>query len=182
MHLSDFGRREGLAVGHEQQRQDHDGEDEIGYRSAGDDRRPLAEPLAMKGHGPFRRAQLGQPRDRQTRSGVGVAKHLDVAAERDRAELPASAGPVPPAEQFRPKPDREYLDPDPIPARNPIVAKLVNKDEDGQHNEKNADVINPAVQKRCQKIHLLSAGSAKRALAPLPITCSAIARAALSKS
>src|SRR4029077_4924181 len=147
-----------------------------------DNRRPLPQTLAVERYGPFGRAELGQPCDRQARGGIGVAKHLDVATERDRAEFPTGAGAVPPTEQFRAKADRKYLDPDPIPAGDPIVAELVNKDEDRQHDQKNADVINSAVQKRCQIVHFRSVDSARRAVAPLAITCAAVARAALSKS
>ena len=48
LHLPDFGRREGLAVGHEQDRQDDDREDEIRRRPGGDDRGALAQPLVVE--------------------------------------------------------------------------------------------------------------------------------------
>src|ERR1700730_6692331 len=142
LHLADFGRGEGLAIGHEQQGQHDNRKHEIGDRTAGDDRGALAKPLAVEGHRPFGRTELAQPGDRQAGAGIGVAEHLDVAAERDRAELPAGAGPVPPAEQLRPEADREDLDLDPVAARDQIMAELVNKDEDRQHQQKKADVTN----------------------------------------
>ncbi len=186
LNLADFGRGEGLAIGHEQQGQHDDRKHEIRNRTAGDDRGALAKPLAVEGHRPFGGAELGQPGDRQAGAGVGVAEHLDVAAERDRAEFPAGAGAVPPAEQFRAEADREDFDPDPVAARDQVMAELVNKDEDRQHQEKNADVVNPAVQKRCQIAHVPSVGSAKRATeapwACLAIICAAVARATLSRS
>ncbi len=64
LHLADFGRRERLAIGHEQQGQDDDREDEVRDRPAGNNRRPLPETLAVKRHGPFGGAEVGQPRDR----------------------------------------------------------------------------------------------------------------------
>src|SRR3546814_3893518 len=48
-----------------------------------------------------------------------LAEHLDVTAERDGAELPSRLHTVGPAEQLRPEPDREHLDPDAIPPRDP---------------------------------------------------------------
>src|SRR5207245_1063614 len=139
-----------------------------------------------KGPRPFGGAEPAQPGDRQAGAGVGVAEHLDVAAKRDRAELPTGPGPIPPAEQFRAEADREDFDPDAVAARDQIMAELVNKDEDRQHHQENANIVNPAVQKRCQIAHVPSVGSAKRATeapwACLAIICAAVARATLSRS
>src|SRR5437762_4244961 len=134
--LANFWRGERLTVSREQDREDDDREDKIRDRSAGDNCGALPQSLAVERYGPFRRAQLVHPGDRQARTGIGIAKHLDVAAERDRAELPAGAGPVPPAEQFRPETDREHLDLHVIAPRNPVMAELVDKDEDRQNDHK----------------------------------------------
>ena len=186
LYLADFSRGEGLPIGHEQQGQDDPGKNKIRDRTTGHDRGALAEPLAMEGHRPFGGAEPGQPGNRQAGAGIGVAEHLDVAAERDRAELPTGPGAVPPTEQFRAEADREDLDPHPVAARDHVMAELVNKDEDRQHHQENANVINPAVKKWCQIAHVPSVGSAKRATATpwarLAIICAAVARAFLSKS
>src|SRR5207244_12676255 len=105
----------------------------------------------------------GQAGDLQAVAGIGVTEPLDVAAERDCAEFPPGPGTVPPTEQFRAEADREDLDPHPVAARDQVMAELVNKDEDRQHQQENANVINPAVKKRCQIAHVPSVGSAKRA-------------------
>ena len=61
MHLADLGRRERLAVGHEQQRQHDDREHEIGHRSGRDDRGALAQPLVMERDLALGGGQLPEP-------------------------------------------------------------------------------------------------------------------------
>ena len=116
-------------------RQHDDREQEIRRRPGRDDRGALAQPLVVKGDLPLRRREPRQPGGRQARAGVAVAEHLDIAAERDRAELPARPGAVPPAEQLRPEADRKDFDPHPVPARDQVMAELVDKNEHGQNDD-----------------------------------------------
>src|SRR5262249_27971334 len=96
--LPDLGRCERLAIGHEQDRQGDDGKDEIRRRAGSDYRGALAQSLVMKRHLPFGRTETRKARSRQTRTGIAVAEHLHVTAQRDRAEFPACSGSIPPAE------------------------------------------------------------------------------------
>src|SRR5216683_432697 len=146
--LADLRRGVRLAIGHEQQREHDDGEDEIRKRPTGDDGGPLAQPLARKGDVALGRAQFAEPRDRQPGTGIAVAEHLDVPAERDRAELPARAGAVPPAEQLGTKSDREHLDLYPIAPGDQVMAELVDEHENSEDHQKHDDVKESAVQKR----------------------------------
>ena len=72
--------------------------------------------------------------------GIRIAEHLDVAAKRDRADLPAGTGPVGTAEQFGTEADREGFDPHPVAPRYPVVPQLVNEHEHGQHDQERNDV------------------------------------------
>src|SRR5207237_7239987 len=107
LNLANFWRGERLTVGREQDCEDNDRENKIRDRPAGDNFGALTQSLAVERYGPFRRAQLVHPGDRQARAGIGIAKHLDVAAERAHAELPAGAGPGPPTDHLRPTTEPE---------------------------------------------------------------------------
>ena len=133
LHLSDFRGRIGLAEGHEKNGQDNNRKYEIRGGPGSDDRRTLAEPLVMERDLPLRLSKSREPRSRKPGADIGVAKHLDVPAKRDRAEFPARPGLVPPPEQLRAKADRENFDPDSIPARNQVVPEFVNKHEHGEN-------------------------------------------------
>ena len=84
--LADLGRRERLArrcmnsAG-----EDDDREEEIGERPGGDDRRALAEPLVVERDLALLRRHRAERSASGVLDGVGVAEHLDVAAERDRS-------------------------------------------------------------------------------------------------
>ena len=75
---------------------------------------------------------------------VHVADELDVAAERDGAELPARAVAVVEAEEFRAEADRERLDADAAPAADEVVAHLVDEDDDRQHEQERDDACRSA--------------------------------------
>ena len=135
---ADFGRREGLSLEDEDDGEHQHREDEIGDRPGGDHCRALRQALVVEGdfallgrHG----AQLIA----RHRGGIGIAEHLDVAAERDGAELPARAGAIVPAEELRAEADREDLDAHAVAARDQIVAELVNEDQDGQDDQEGDD-------------------------------------------
>ncbi len=65
---------------------------------------------------------------------VGVAEELDVAAERQRRDLPERAAPVAARPEHRPEADREHLRADAAPARDDVVAVLVHEDHDPEHD------------------------------------------------
>ena len=62
-----------------------------------------------------------------------VADELDVAAERDRRQLPARAVAIVEADEFRAEADREGRHPDAAPAADEKVAHLVDEHHDRQH-------------------------------------------------
>src|SRR6185437_16272378 len=151
-HLADFCRGKRLAVGHEQERQHDDREDEIRDRTARDDRGPLTQPLEVERRLALRLRQLVHAHKREAGTRVAVAEHLDVAAQRNGAELPPRPGAVVPAEQLGSKADRKNLDPDPVASGNHVVPQLVHKHENRQDHEERdhgkQEVVGPAVQER----------------------------------
>src|SRR5262249_40740333 len=78
-----------------------------------------------------------------------LAKHAHIAAEGQQADLPARARAIGPAEELRAEADREDLDPHAIPARDKVVAELMDKDEHGQHTKKRK----PVVDQHGERIH-----------------------------
>ena len=129
LNLPNFGRRERLAVGHEQNRQDSDGKDKVRRRPCGDDRGALAQSLVVKRDASLDLAEARKSGGRQARGDVTIAKHLYIAAEWDHAEFPARSCAIPPAKQLRSETDRKHFDPHSIPARDDVVAELVDKHE-----------------------------------------------------
>ncbi len=119
----------------------------------------------------------GEPRGRQAGTRIAVAEHLDVAAEWDRAEFPAGSGTVVPAEQFGSEADREDVDAHPVAPGDKVMAELVDKDEDGQNEQKRDDIGQPAVHK-CN--HRKPTGAWARAAALWPDRWAATSRAVLS--
>ena len=73
--------------------------------------------------------------------GVRVAQHLHVAAQRNRAELPARAVPVVAAEQLRPEADREHLDPHAVASRHPVVPELVHEHDDREDEQERDQIL-----------------------------------------
>ena len=106
--------------------------------------------------------------------GIHVADELDVAAERDRAQLPARAAPVVEADQFRAEADRERLDADAAPAADQIVAHLVDEDDDRQHEQERHDGADQQAVRaeyrrqacRSRKILRMAPDSAARSVSP----------------
>ena len=68
--------------------------------------------------------------------GVFVAEELDVAAERNRGNLPARSVAVIESEQLRTEADGEDEDLNAIPARDQKMAELVEEHHDGQDEQK----------------------------------------------
>ena len=101
----------------------------------GDDHRALPERLRMEPvilatcHRLAPRVLVGH------RGGVHVALELDVAAQRQRGELPARAAPVGKTRQLLAEADRERLG---LHAEQPpgeVVAELVQRDQRPQHQQ-----------------------------------------------
>src|SRR5579875_2827194 len=107
----------------------------------------LRQALVMERHRLLGLGHRLEPFGRPHRRRVGVAEHLDVAAERDRAHFPAGADPVGPAEQLRPEADREGLDPDLVPARHQVMAQFVDEDEHRQDDEERHHIAEATSQK-----------------------------------
>src|SRR5690242_8851738 len=94
----------------------------------------------MEGDGALLRRHGAELVTARHRCGIRIAEHLDVAAERNAAELPARAGAVVPAEELRPEADREDLDAHAVAPRHEVMAELVNEDQHGQDDEEGDDV------------------------------------------
>ena len=115
----------------EEGRKDEDGEQEVRHRPGQHDQealphRPELEcPLAELG----RNLLFG----RGNACRVHVADELHIAAERQPSDLPAGAEPVGPAENLVSETDREHFGADVEPARDKIVAELVEEDERADH-------------------------------------------------
>ncbi len=112
-----------------------DREDEVRHRPGDDDRRALGDRLGREADRPLVRGHLRDGVRIGDAGAVGVAVELDVAAERDRAELPAGAVTVVEADEFRPEADGEGVDADAAPAADEEVPHLVDEDHDGQNEQ-----------------------------------------------
>ena len=66
---------------------------------------------------------------------VHVADELDVAAERNGAELPARAATIVEAEELRAEADGKGLHADAAPAADQVVAHFMHENDDGQHEQ-----------------------------------------------
>ncbi len=75
---------------------------------------------------------------RRTR-GTLIANELDVAAKRDCGNLPSRSVLIRETDQFGPKTDGKSLGADAAPARNQIVAHFMDKDHNGQNEQKRND-------------------------------------------
>ncbi len=74
-----------------------------------------------------------------------IAEEFDVAAERDRGQLPAGAVAVVEAQKFRAETDREGQDPHAGPARDQEVAKLMEEDDDRQDEQERNHIAHQAI-------------------------------------
>src|SRR6185312_1837872 len=79
-----------------------------------------------------------------------LAEHSYIAAEGQQADLPAGPGAIGPAEDLGAEADGEDLHPHAIPARDEIVAELVDEDEDSQ----DAQEWQSIVDQQGERIHL----------------------------
>ncbi len=142
----DIRRREGLADDTEQPGENDYGEKEVGERSGTDDGRAVSQRLVLERHAALFFGQFA-PGPVRLVIDLPLAEHLDVAAKRNGAELPARARPVVPAEEFRTEADGEDLDPDTATPRDVVVTEFVHEHEDGQDEQEWDNVIpQPAKQ------------------------------------
>jgi len=116
------------------------------YVQESKDRSALAQSLVVKRHASVDLAEARKSRRGQARGGVAVAEHLYIAAEWDHAEFPARSRAIPPAKQLRSETDRKHFDPHPIPARDYIVAELVDKHEHRENHHEPQDGIEQIVE------------------------------------
>src|SRR6185312_7276175 len=93
------------------------------------------------------------------RSGVGIAEHFDIAAERHRAHLPARAGAIIPAEELGAEADREGLDPDAVTPRDQVMPEFVHEHEHGQHQQESNEVAEATGQPEHERTSILSRGA-----------------------
>src|SRR5450631_2547527 len=105
--LIDARRRARLAEEGEQAGKDHDGENEIGNRTSGHDRRPRSNLLVVKTALALFLGHAGERLGRRRRGLALIAEEFDVAAERNRRNLPARAMAVVETDQFRAEAERE---------------------------------------------------------------------------
>src|SRR5260221_9598598 len=161
LHLPDIGRRERLADGGEEPGEKDDGEDKVSRRSSRDNGDALAQAFVMEGDRAIVLAHRGKRIGRQ-RAGIGIAIHLDVAAERYRAQLPPRSGTVVPAEDLRTEADREDLDAHAVAAGDEVMPEFVHEDQHGEDDEKWDDIGQPARKNahEVQSIALNSTGHA----------------------
>src|SRR4029453_3083445 len=130
-------------VEHEHHGEDHYRQKEIGERARCHYGRALTqglekEAVAALGRGPAgARGLIGYA------SGVLVSEELDVAAERDRGDLPARAMTVVEAEKLRPEADREHQHPDAAPACNQEMAELVEEYDNRKQKQERNDPSGP---------------------------------------
>ena len=70
---------------------------------------------------------------------VHVPDEADVTAKRQPADLPASASPIGPAGDLPPETDGENVGPNPEPARDEVMAKLVEEHERADRQDEGDD-------------------------------------------
>ena len=144
--IAHHGRCKGLAHRAEQDRKDDYCEDKIDQGTRRNDPGPLRQGLVLKRNRLFSLAQFADLVAGHA-GGIGIAEHLDVAAEGNQAEFPTSTVAVGVAEKLPPETDGEDIDPNPAAPRHPIVTQLVHEDQDGQDYEKGqAEAIKPGCE------------------------------------
>ena len=137
---ADARRLLGAAEDDEQGGEDRDGKKEIGERARRHDRGAIGERLAGEG----RRALLGRHRRHAVMIGrarrVGVAVEFDVAADRNGGQTPARAVFVNSRVEFRAEPQGERVYLHPAPPSDQVMAKLVEENDRGHHNDERQDI------------------------------------------
>ena len=143
-----------LAVDRKKHGEDRDREDEIGDRAGGDGGSALPQLGAEKGAiAVFGGILLEATVVRNARR-ILVAEELDVAAERNGANLPARPVFVGIAEQFRTEADGKGEDADAGPAADQVVTHLVHEDDQRQHQQKRHDIAENKVKHIGQVSHV----------------------------
>ncbi len=121
----------------------------------------------MKGNLFFFRRQLTNMPD-IPRRGV-LAKHFNVSAKRNNAELPTSSILVGSPEQLRAEADREYLNAHIIVARDQKMPEFMEEDEHRQNHKKGKRVIEDCgnqIHKFCRTAELTPSTQAAGRLPP----------------
>ena len=121
--------------------EDQDREQKVGDRPRRHDQRALPHRLRGKGVRPLVGGQR-LPFGVGLADRVAVARELDIAAERQPADLPLGAAFVGPAEDLAPETDREGVGLHPAPAADDIMPIFVHEDERPE-DEQETDEIEP---------------------------------------
>ena len=148
--LVDARGRARLAEEREQAGEDHDRQQEIGDRTGRHDRRARSDLLVMETARALFRGHVGERFGRRRRGLALVAEELDIAAERDRRNLPAGAVAVVETGEFRSEAERERQHLHAGPARNQEVAELMEENDDGQHEQEGNDVADEPMAQRIE--------------------------------
>ncbi|GCC46231.1 hypothetical protein chiPu_0030606, partial [Chiloscyllium punctatum] len=142
------GDRAGLAVVQRHARENQGAENEVCDRSGCNDRGALADRFVVEAAFTlFRRHGVERLRRRRRRLAV-VTEELDVAAERNRRNLPARAVPVVESRKLRPKAQREGQHLHAGPACDQEMAELVKENDDGEDEEEGNDIAEEPMAQR----------------------------------
>src|ERR1700730_2530545 len=148
--LIDARRRARLAEEREQAGEDHDRQNEVGNRARGHDRRARSDLLVVETALALFLGHVGE-RVRRRRRGLGlVAEELDIAAERNRRNLPARAMAVVETDQFRTETKRERQHFHARPAGDQEVTEFMEENHDRQHEQKGNDVPDEPMAQRIE--------------------------------
>ena len=130
-----FRRRYDLAVGEVERSDDGDGEQQVRQWPGQHDQRALPQGLHMESLGSLLRGQpiLG---GRWGAGGIHVAGELDVAAQRQRRELPAGSTPVGPAGDLLAEANRERVGLHTEQPSDEVVSQLMDQHKRAKHEQK----------------------------------------------
>jgi hypothetical protein len=133
------GRSVGDALPHDEAGEDDDRQKEVEERPGEHGQHPPADGGAVEGVARSSGAHLLERLGVGAARGVAVAEELDVAAERQRRDLPERAAPVAARPDHRAEADGEHLRADAAPARDDVVAVFVDEDHDAEHDDEGQD-------------------------------------------
>ncbi|MGY4294725.1 hypothetical protein ACVWXN_002820 [Bradyrhizobium sp. i1.4.4] len=163
----DAGDRARLAVIERHGGEDQCAQDEIGDRSGRNDGGARADLLVMEAAGALLGRHGRERLGRRGRSLALVAEELDVAAERDRRDLPAGAMAVVETDQLRSETEREGQHPNARPARDQEMAEFMEEHDDRQDEQEGNRVAEEPMAQRIETMdekvdHRIPSSSAAR--------------------
>src|SRR5690606_20484610 len=107
-----------------------------------------------EGPRPLRVRQAAQLAVVRSGGGILIAVELDIAAERDGAELPPGAVAVVEAGDLGTEADGEGGDADAAPAPGEIMPHLVDEDDQGQDDQERNDGAGDEAERLLQQFHI----------------------------